>query len=106
MAQKLWKTALVLQDADQSFRAGQDLGPSTDTLASIGAAALAFLDALARRAACNLPSASLVLPPPPPQPPGTAQAGWGLVTRQYAQEISKACSLRAAVCLAGLVPQR
>ena len=98
MAQKLWKTALVLQDADQGFRAGQDLGPSTDTLASIGAAALAFLDALARRAACDLPSASLVLPPPPPQPPGTAQVGWGLVTAACAgdRQGHAACVLPSA----------
>lgn len=53
---------------DQSFRGGQDRGPSADTLGGIGAAAVAFLDALARREPCALPRAAEALPPPAPQP--------------------------------------
>ena len=59
---------------DQSFRAGQDRGPSADTLGGIGAAAVAFLDALARREPCALPRAADALPPPAP-PPAQQLAG-------------------------------
>ncbi|KAK9831427.1 hypothetical protein WJX81_003930 [Elliptochloris bilobata] len=61
--------AVIVEDVDQSFRAGQDRGPSADTLGAIGAAALAFLEAVARREPCSLPRAAEALPPPPPSPP-------------------------------------